>query len=255
MSFDFRHGLLAAAFTLASATASAALVFDNISSPLNSQGGTITATSSTPNTFMGDGYVLSAGTTQITGFDLFAYNNTGVNYTGLKLNVYVWGGVNTGTVSAAAPAFSNLLGSYSFTSSGTFTTGFFYSFEDPTNPGATPGIALNSPLNLSSNTVGITVNIQGTTDGVTYTSANSLTSLITYGTLPTTGSLVFNGYYRNGNNEVNGNFTSGVRSLGFTNQGVALRVYGNVTAVPEPSTVLLMGVGVLGLLAWRRRQA
>lgn len=255
MSFDFRHGLLAAAFTLASATASAALVFDNVTTPRAA--GSMTSTASTPNTFMGDGYVLAAGTTQITGFDLFPVNGTAsTTYTGLKMTIYVWGTVNTGAVSTAAPAFSNLLGSYSFTATDTFSPGFYYAFENGTSPGVLPGLTLATPLNISSATVGVTVNVQGTTDGTTYASANGLSSMISYGSAATTGSNLFNGYYRNAASEANGNFTSTLRTLtGLTNQSVALRVYGNVAAVPEPSSILLMSVGVLGLLAWRRRQA
>jgi hypothetical protein len=233
------------------AAVSAAVVFDNISAYQSATvGANATSTSSTPNTFMGDAYTLTPGTTTITGFDLYPVNLTGTTYTGLKLNIYVWGGVNTGTVSAGAPAFSNLLATYSVTSSGSFTSGFFYSFES-LNPGVDPGISLATPLSIPTNTVGITINVQGTTNGVTYANANNLSSVITYGVPATTGSLVFNGYYRNGNSEVNGNFTSAVRSLGFTSQGVALRIY---SAVPETGTWLMMGLG-LAALALRRRRA
>ena len=70
---------------------------------------------------MGDGYNLAAGTTAITGFDVYPVNVSGVNYTGLKINIFVWGSVNTsGTVNATTPAFGNLLASYSLTSSGAF---------------------------------------------------------------------------------------------------------------------------------------
>jgi hypothetical protein len=235
---------------LSAATTRAAVVFDNMS--IFEAGNTnshVTSTGSTPNTFMGDGYVLAAGTTAITGFDLYPVNLSGTSYTGLKLNIYVWGTVNTGTVNATTPAFGNLLGSYTFTETGSFTTGFYFPLESGT-PG-TPGIALSTPLAISSTTIGVSLNFQGTTDGVNYASINSLTSLIQYGTAPTVGSQMFNGYYRNANSEVDGNFTSTLRSLGQTNQSLGLRIYG--TSVPEPTTLALLGAG--GVLLFLRRRA
>jgi hypothetical protein len=107
-------------------------------------------------------------------------------------------------------------------------------------------------LSIPSTTIGLTFNYQGTTDGVTYNSVNSLTSLIEYGMPPTVGSQLFNGYYRNANSEVDGNFTSTLRSLGFTDQGLALRVFG--TVVPEPSSFALAGLGAAALLIFRRRK-
>lgn len=229
----------------------AALVFDNFS---NYEGGNTNAhvavTASTPNTFMGDAYTLLPGTTSITGFDIYPANLSGTAYVGLKMNIYVWGSVNMGTVSASTPAFGNLLATYTLTSSGSFASGFFFPFESGT-PGVTPGITLGSPLSIPSTTIGITFNYQGTTDGVTYNNVNSLTSLIGYGLPPTVGSQVFSGYYRNANSEVDGNFTSSLRTLGNANESLALRVYGNV--VPEPSS-LLIAFGGAALLLYRRRK-
>jgi MYXO-CTERM domain-containing protein len=236
------------------ASAGSALVFDNVSSFLGGAAGAAAAsTSSTPNTFMGDGYTLLAGTTAITGFDLFPANQSGLTFTGLKINVFVWGTVNTGTVSAAAPAFSNLLGSYSANTTGSFASGFFFPIQG-TPAGTMAGFQLASPLNIASTTIGLTVNYQGTTDGINYSNVNSLTSLITYGVPATMGSQVFNGYYRNANGENDGNFTSSLRGLGQSNQSLGLRVYGTVSAVPEASTwlMMLMGVGALALLRKRR---
>jgi hypothetical protein len=221
------------------------LVFDNISDLENGvAGAAANATSSTPNTFMGCAYTLAPGTTSITGFDLFPVNLSGTTFNALKINIWVWGTVNTGTVNASTPAFGNLLGSYTLTSSGTFASGFYYNYEG-SPVGGSPGIALGTPLAIPSTTIGLTFNYQGSTDGgVTYNNVNSLTSLITSGTPPTVGSLVFNGYYRNANSEVNGNFTSTLRSLGLQNQGLAARIY---TVVPEPTSACFLG---LGLGAW-----
>jgi hypothetical protein len=247
--------LLVAAICLALPAPSGAasgVVFDNMSTyeSGNTNAG-ISATSSTPNTFMGSAYTLTAGTYDITGFDIFPVNLSGTAYVGLKISIFVWGSVNMGAVNATTPAFGNLLNSYTFTSSGSFNNGFYFPFEG-SPVGSGPGISLGSPLAIPSTTVGITFNFQGTTDGTTYNNVNSLTSLISYGVPPTVGSEVFNGYYRNANSEVNGNFTSSLRSLGFQDQSLALRVFGDFI-VPEPTALSLLGLGA-GLLAFRRRR-
>ena len=261
--FKFQGLLFAGALTMAATASQAAVVFDNMTAvEAGTPGAVVTATSSTPNTFMGDAYGLAAGTTSITGFDFFPVNLSGTAFTQLKMNVYIWGTVNTGTVNATTPAFSNLLSTFSVTSAvSTFPTGSYFSFESA-SPGVTPGITLNTPINVTGSSIGFTMNVQGSTDGLTFASVTSLSSLITYGAAPTVGSTVLGGavggYYRNANSEVNGNFTSTLRSVGTspTSEALALRVYGTVSAVPEASTWLMMGLGLaaIGLLALRRQQ-
>ena len=247
--------LILAALAVVGAAQADTLLFDNASNFRNGvTGAGQTCTGSTPNTFMGDGYNLIAGATSITGFDLFPANvtgSTGPTFTNLQLTVYVWGTVNTtGTVNATTPAFSNLLGTYVATASGTFSPGYYFPFETG-DPGATPGFTLGTPLSISSTQIGLTFNYQGSTDGgVTYNNVNLLTSVVSYGTLASVGSNVFDGYYRNANSETNGNFTSSLRSLGQVDQSVAVRVYG--TAVPEPASIAAVGIGVVALIRRRR---
>jgi hypothetical protein len=221
--------LVAVAIGLVSITLSkAGVVFDNMSNfEAGNASANVDATGATPNTFMGDGYCLTPGITNITGFDLFPANLSGTTFTGLKITVYVWGNVNTGTVNGGNPAFGNLLASYTLTVAGTFDSGFYYPFE-ASPVGSAPGIQLATPLAITGTNIGISISYEGTTDGVTYDTVDNLTSLISYGTAPTVGSQLFNGYFRNVNSETDGNFTRSLRSLGFTFQSLALRVYGTV---------------------------
>ena len=218
--------------------ASGALLFDNMTSVAPNSLANVT---STPNTFMGDAFVLAPGANDLTGLDLFPYLGSGTSYVGLKLNFYIWGNVNTGSVTASAPAFSDLIGSYSLTFHRSYPSGYYYNFESAT-PGVTPGIPLPSPLLLPSTVstvdnsngtvsdlIGITFNFQGTTDGTNFNSANGLTPIISPN-LPTTGANYFNGYYRNANSEMNGNFTSSIRSLGLPNQNIGIRIYGDINS-------------------------
>jgi len=236
------------------ASAQAQLVFDNMSVyESGSANGQVLVTSSTPNTWMGGAYNLAAGTTAITGFDIYPANLSGANFNALKITIDVWGSVNTsGTVNSTTPAFGNLLASYTFVSTGTFNTGFFFPFEG-SPVGVNPGVTLATPLVIPSTQVGLSFNYMGSTDGgVTFFSTNSLTSLISGGTSPVTaGSEVFNGYYRNAAGENDGNFTSSLRSLsGVNNQSLAVRIY----SVPEPSTVAFLALSSTALLIFRRRR-
>jgi MYXO-CTERM domain-containing protein len=234
--------------------ASASLVFDNMTPARTGvAGASVNATGSTPNTFMGGGFTLAAGTTQIAGFDIYPVNLTGTTFDHLRMTIYVWDHVNTsGTVNATTPAFDTLLASYTITSAGTYASGLYYPFESAT-PGVTPGITLATPLLLSDNVVGLSFNYQSSTDGgVTYSSVNSLSSIISAGGPAVVGANMFSGYYRNAGSptETDGNFTSSLRTLsGLTNQSVGVRVY---DAVPTPGALALLGLG--GLIAGRRRR-
>lgn len=251
------RNLLVAVLCLGTAMASnAALLFDNMSNFENGvTGANVSATGSTPNTFMGGAYNLLSGASSITGFDIYPANLSGTGYNALRINIFVWGSVNTsGTVNSTTPAFGNLLGNYTFTSSGSFNSGFFFPFEGTPN-GVNPGITLTTPLSISSTLIGLTFNYQGSTDGgTTFNNINSLTSLISYGTPASVGSLQFNGYYRNASSEVNGNFISSLRTLGNANEGLGVRIYG--LAVPEPSSMAVasLGMGMLVLIRRRNRR-
>lgn len=248
--------LMAALRLLAPEAAEASqLVFDNFSSFENGVASAkVTATSFTPNTFMGDAYTLVAGTTDITGLDIYPVNLSGTTYDALKMNIFIWGSVNTsGTVNATTPAFSDLLGSYTFTSTGSFNSGFFFPMEG-TPDAVNPGIVLGSPLAIPSTTIGITFNYEGSIDGgATYNNINDLSSLISYGVPPNIGSDVFSGFYQNANGETDGNFTSLLRTLRNPDEGLAVRFYGDVAStVPEPSSLALLVLGTISLIFRRR---
>ena len=233
----------------ASVSANAGLIFDNASNFRNSVPEALAfATNSSPNTFMGGGFDLAAGSTAITGFDLFPVNVSDGAFTGLKLTIFVWDNVNTGPVSTANPAFSDLLASYSLTISGNLAFGFYIPLTG-TPEGVDAGINLAAPLAIADTRVGITFNFQGTTDGINYSNINGLTSIISVGTPATVGANVFNGFYRNAAGEANGNFTSSLRSFtGISNQSIALRIYG----IPTPGSLALLAPAAL-LVSRRRR--
>ena len=194
---------------------------------------------------MGDGYMLTPGTTKITGFDFFPVNGTATTFTGLKINVYVWGSVNQGAVSSGTPAFGNLLGTYVFTvpPAQIPPPGGYYSQIEGSPAGSAPGITLPTPLAIPGTNVGITINYEGTTDGVNYSSFDYLTSLITFSNAPSVGGQDFNGFYSNASSETNGNFIEGVGSFGYTFQSVGLRVFGtagNQVPVANPQTISVL---------------
>lgn len=207
-----------------------ALVFDNWSNFENYNPLAYAAwTPDTPNSFMGDGYQLTPGTTNITGFDFIPMNGTSNNLLGVKINVYIWGSINQGAVGPSTPAFGNLLGLYTATLSQSIPSSNYFAFES-FPPGSAPYITLNPPLAIPGTNVGITINYEGTVDGTTYSNMDDLTSLVTYGLPDSVGGADFNGFYINNNSEMNGNFIEGYTQFigGYPFQTVGLRIYGNI---------------------------
>lgn len=227
------------------------LLFDNLSNYENGVSGA--KNTWTPTKGAGDPFTLLLGATTITGFDLYALNDATSSYSAYRINIYVWGSVNTsGTVNASTPAYSNLLGNYTFTYNSSFG-GLADKYFQSATPGVTPGITLSTPLAIPGNTVGFEVNYQGSTDGMTFSSSTLLTSYVTYGTAPTVGSQVFNGYYNSGRTEPDGNFTSAPVTFGYSNLGLAMRVYGSVSAAEPASLIALAALPGIALRYSRRR--
>jgi hypothetical protein len=238
-------------FTHATLHAGVGEVYDNWSAVENNNGTTddgADAFSSTgiPDSFIGSAIGLAPGTQYITGFDLFPTNvtnelatPTNVTFTAIKLNIYVWGTVNSGTTSASNPAFGDLLTptplSLTIGINPNLPPGYYVPLEG--DHASSPGIILNTPLQLPSNTssIGLTVEVQGTTQNLssgnlTFSDYNGLNNYVVGGTAepaPLVGYDPEDGWYRNANGETNGNFTSTLRSEpGYVNTAIATDVYG-----------------------------
>ena len=220
--------------------------------------------------FEGEAYVVPAGTTDLTGMDFWFGNSTndstlspypqynggaGTTYNALKVTIYVWGTVTPSpllnssnpALSPTNPAFSNLLATESFVDHSTVPVDTHaYAYEDQGAPGVFPGISfanLSGPVALNGlTTVGITINVQGSTDGgTTFANIAGLTPLIDADVPPTVGATQTDAFYINDSGEANGNFTSGPHyfqeqnSSGtvvpFNYQAVTTRVYGDGPAV------------------------
>jgi MYXO-CTERM domain-containing protein len=227
----------------AASLAQADIVFNNVIAPPGGTSPGYNASTSNPNTFMGGRFQLAAGTNRIDSIAVTAGNLTTGAISYLRATVYVWDNINTGTVSSTDPAFSGLLGTYSADfnlTAAPLAASTFNLFE----------ITLGKAgLNIADTLIGITVNLQSSADGVTFSSLQNLTSIVTHGVPAFVGSNPVNGFYRNAGGETNGNFNSGLRSIsGLTNQNIGLIIEG----VPAPGALALLGVA--GLAGSRRRR-
>ena len=79
--------------------------------------------------FMGNGITLAPGANDITGFDCILLNATGSNLSGAKINIFVWGAVNLGTINSSSPAFSDELAIYTLTIPTNFSTDIITHFR------------------------------------------------------------------------------------------------------------------------------
>jgi MYXO-CTERM domain-containing protein len=147
----------------------------------------------------------------------------------------------------AAPAgthvFSNLLSDVTWTFGDITTTGVS-GFSV-----ALPYVASGLGFNLNDTQLGFEIEwrVNGVLDdnlttGITNTAGD---------VPPVVGSTALDGYYRDVNND--GIFdASDARDLATLNTNLMLRI--NATAIPEPSTMALAAVGLVGLVALRRRR-
>lgn len=221
-----------------------------------------TFTSSTPHTYMGDGFTNNALPTtttsfQITGVQMYVVFAAAATYTDVVGRIQFWNTANGGTTSATNPAFAN--------AAGPLITADFGALSPTGTSYQEFSLALSAPITLTGGpgtNWGFAQNFQSsTTAAPTLADDSNLTSLITANSsdeyaagMITTGTGPAYGYYRNVNSETNFNFTSTARSIsGQDYQGIAIVLIGNV--VPEPSSLAALAAGALALggAAYRKR--
>lgn len=244
--------------------ASADLVFDSIS-PTGGVAPTFTGTGGAPHTLMGTALTLGnvgAGPIHVDGLDVAYRAYAAASYTNIRLDIMFFETATLAT-SGSSPAFSNLLFTRTV-NTGTTTTaaGTRYTYQSAT-PGVTPGLALSPGFVLNDPTkpIGIQVLIRGDKgDGNGLVATDDLGLSLRYNVAPAVGSTPIGGtaggFYRNAS--VPAPTTSSVllgsdyRSLtGITDTTMALRLY--ATPVPEPASMVALGLGAAALLRRRRR--
>lgn len=241
----------------------AAVVLDNMTNA------TFTGTGTLPRTMLGMAFNLgnvAAGPVSLTGMDLsfnhFATVNT--TYANVQFQVSFWD-TAANTTTGAAAAFTNRVSTVTFNlaANSTLNANTRYTFQNAT-PGSAPGVTFAAPVTMASG-ANLGVQILVLADSGNGLVANDLLTPALVHTHTggawavgnnTAGTGPNNGYYRNASQAapVNANTSllgSDFRTLGLPTQGVAMRLY--TESVPEPGTMTVLGLGVAGLVARRRK--
>lgn len=213
------------------AGANAALVYSNIA------GGTFTSGAS-PRTNMLDDFTLAAGQeNKVTGFN-FGFSNTATSFDVL---VQFWDTVDFGAASGAAVVTGNVGGfilQYRDLAAGTYTSGMISLTGLPGG-----GITLND----RDGAVQVAFLNPGTN---TLLANNGGTMLFAGGGVSTGASQDV--YWRD--TQPDGNFT-GEEARFFSGPPNLANFYMEIEAVPEPGTMIALGLGLAAVAARRRKQA
>ncbi|MEI7984548.1 MAG: PEP-CTERM sorting domain-containing protein [Armatimonadota bacterium] len=234
----------------ASASSFASVVYDALYTDLGQTTlRTITNTGSTPRGKKADVVTLAPLTGTNTFYQLNSLKFTLVNSgtapfsNNLDVNMKFWD-TNTPGTGATTPLFSGAQGNYNVTfQSFALTNGFF------TVATVTFTNAVIVPTSLTAPTFG--VEITTSVNGITNDDVSAGLSTMATGSPLTVGSST-NGWFRDVNNngvidQAEGRIFTGVDS----NLAIAI----DATAVPEPASFAVIGLGLIGLVARRRKSS